>query len=194
MFRMHSATLAITVAATTILGCAAQNPIPDGQPIPGTDIVSCGDDLLAADPAGALEPMVDASGSTSLLGGTIVLQASCPHDESNAQTEFIFDHVTLYRDDAGEPGAMLGTTEANVRGIVSCGDRVTTQIGGASKSQAIDPVGVTDLKGLCAERAAMPTGSPLYVQVEITGHATTCSTTMSSLLFRSKSFVTCPSP
>lgn len=180
-------------SAAVVPGCAAENPVPKGDPIPGTDIVSCGDVLIgAAAPAGSItDSSLDASGSRTLLEGSIIWQASCPQDESDAQTQFVVERVTLYRDDAGFPGERLGSAAFDVRGTVSCADRSTTEIAGASKSQQFAPTEVADLSNLCAEHAAMPTGMPLFVHVELDGSATTCSAEEFPLLFRSKVGVAC---
>lgn len=179
-----------------IAGCSTQNPIAAGETIPGTEITSCADDLSGmANPSGSISiSSLKSSAASTVLEGKILWQASCPHDESDAETELVLDKMTFYRDDAGYPGDLIGEVDFDAHGVVSCADRDTTSIGGTTKSQPFGPQEVLDLNGLCVEYSEMPTGHPIYVQVEVTGHATTCSSTESSLLFLSRAGIECETP
>jgi hypothetical protein len=98
----------------------------------------------------------------------------------------VLDQMTLYRDDAGYPGDEIGTSGIDVRGVVTCPHQ--------SETQSLEAVVAVDLAALCVEHAATPTGSPLYVQVEVTGRATNCSAEEEPLLFRTKVQVGCETP
>jgi hypothetical protein len=183
----------ILLVATLSLGCSAKNPVAKGELIPNTQIQSCGDDLdTLANPAGAFDATATVSATKTELAGKIYWQASCPTTDSTAQTEFSMTTATIYKNDAGYPGDKLGSVPVKLRAIASCADRMTTQIGGITKSDALEPFAITDLAALCDDFKKNPTGAPLFIQVELSGTSTACSSNEYPLLFRSKVGVNCP--
>lgn len=181
--------------ATALAACAAnENPVDEGQPIPESGIVSCGDELIGlAAPTGALTGgTLVVSASETRLDATLMAQASCPKGESSAESEYSFEKLTVYRDDAGFPGEAIGSAPFTIKAKLSCTARSSTQIGGTTQEVPLGPPEVPSLMALCKERATMPNGSALYAHVELTGRAVTCSSTKTDLLIRSKVPVTCP--
>jgi hypothetical protein len=188
--------LAVASVAPLVLGCGNENPIPEGEPIPDTGILSCGDDQigLAAPSGGLSNTLVEVSESASVLSGSVIWQASCPSEESDGQIELSLERITIHRNDAGYPGEELGSADFDMAIVLSCSDRATSQIGGTSETRELGPIEVVSLSGLCAQYAEMPTGMPLFVHVEATGVATTCSAEQSPLVFQSKTGVDCTTP
>lgn len=190
--------LASSLSALSLACVAAcggnENPIDEGQPIPESGIVSCGDELIGlAAPTGALTGgALVVSSSETRLDATLLAQASCPKGESSAETEYSFEKLTLYRDDAGYPGEAIGSAPFTIKAKLSCTARSSTQIAGTTQGVPLGPPDVPSLVALCAERAKAPTGSPLYAHVELTGRTITCSSTKADLLIRSKVPVSCP--
>lgn len=178
--------------AILVAGCAAKNPVPANQPISGSDILSCGDDLIGeANPAGAIEVATLTSSSTQTsITGQIDWQAACPTDPpSSGQVEWVLDTMTIYRDDAGYPGEPIGSLDFQQQEVLSCSD--SSAIGGLFVSQPFGPLDVVSLHDLCSEYQQSNPGGPLYVQVEVTGHSTTCSSAVAPLTFRTQAGVEC---
>ena len=177
----------------TLAACAAANPVPDGTPIDGTSINSCGDDLRGlAEPAGGLDAQIAVTASSTNMTGEIMWEASCPLVDSSASTQFVLSHAKIYRDNAGYPGDLITETDVDFEGVASCADRFTSQIGGVDSKLDFGPTDVPSLQALCTEYKSSPPSGPLFVQVELTGPATTCSDEVHHLLFRSQVGVTCP--
>jgi len=183
------------IAATAGLALACdneENPVPRGDPIPDTSIVSCGDDLLGqAPPTGTFNNgtlTVGESGTT--FAAEMIWQASCPGKETDpaAQTEYDIDEIALNEDDAGYPGAEIAISPVTLGAVVTCEGAAP----GISETEEIDPVEVTDLGELCEEYLSQPTGSPLYVHVALIGIAVTCSNEEFPLEIIRKVSVDCP--
>jgi hypothetical protein len=190
-------TVLISTFPLVVVGCgAAKNPISNGSPIPGTSITSCGDDLLEANqanPSGTADVSLSVATSQTLVAGTIAWQADCPAEiESSDMTQFTVGSIAIYKDDAGFPGDQIGTTSVSLTSSVSCANRSIVQIPGVTQTQTLAATPISDLTSLCAQYKAAPTAAPLFVQVEFSGQATSCSNQTTSLLLRSQASVSCP--
>ncbi len=188
-----SSTSRTKIAVLFLVGCGSTaNDVPEGQAIAGTEIVSCGDELAGAAPAGGIDGSIVVASTGSTFEATASWQATCPKGESDAQTQFDLAHLTVYRSEGGYPGEKLGERDVAMRGVVSCAQRTNLAIAGATVKSPMSTLEVPDLTAMCTAFEAAPTGAPLWAIVELTGRATTCSNTQSNLLFRSKVAVKCP--
>lgn len=179
-------------AAAAVLGCAGtENSIEEGEPIPNTSITSCGDALIqSAPPTGTFEADLVVGEVETTFGGSMIWQASCPGEETEttAQVEFTMTTLRVLDDDAGYPGAEIGTTPTSFGTVLTC----TGAAPGTTETGELPTTTVPHLGDLCAEFQAMPTGMPLFVHIELVGTAITCSNEEFPVLIRRKVGVGCP--
>jgi hypothetical protein len=186
---------AVVLAALMSVGCAGdENTIEEGQPIPNTSLLSCGDALKGdmAPPTGSLDGVLTADSSETTFQGSVIWQASCPgaESETRVQIEYAMTELTILEDDAGYPGDRIGSTAVSFGAVLTCVGAAP----GVTETEELGAIAVTSVADACAEFEAMPTGMPLYVQIELTGSATTCSNDEFPILFRRKSGVECVEP
>lgn len=152
-------------------------------------------DPNAAPPAGAVGGTITVSSGGTQMTGTLDWEVSCPMDPQAEETwQFSLTTLTVYADDAGQPGMEIGATPVDFTATVSCtGPERQAQIPGVTTMQSFGPTGVADLTSACAQWKASQPGSPLNVQVEVTGSANSdqCATTF-PITFRSQIGVNCP--
>ncbi len=196
MFLLRTLLTAATLGAAVLTaGCGGTDSATEaGEPIPGTGITSCGEDLADhAPPTGYFEGTLTVGEAETTFQASVLWQASCPGKETDtaAATEYVMTTLRVLEDDAGSPGAPIGETEISLEAVVTCEGAAP----GVSDRAEVPTTTVQSLAAQCAEHlAAPPTGSPLHVQVELEGVATTCSAEEFTIVFRRQIQVDCPDP
>lgn len=190
---MRRASKAISIAALLAGGCdSSDGGVAGGDPIAGTSITSCGDDLRdAAPPTGAFEGTLTVTDLGTTFQASVVWQPGCPDQETETvvRTEYVLTTLRILEDDAGSPGQVVSETAIRLEAVATC-----TGAADEPDRDELPATTVPSLSDACAAHLAGGRPGPPFMQVELEGTATTCSADEHPVLFRRQLAAHCPEP